>query len=58
MSEKEILDLQDKIDQGLQLAERRMLEEKALHGQDVIICTDGDNIQRISAKQAMSSLAM
>lgn len=57
MSEKEILDLQDKIDQGLQLAERRMLEEKALHGQDIIVCGDDGIIQRIPAKQAMEHLA-
>lgn len=51
MSEKEILEQQDKIDRGLQLAERRMLEEKALHGQDVIVSDGNGTIRRIPAKQ-------
>jgi hypothetical protein len=51
MSEKEILEQQDKIDRGLQLAERRMLEEKALHGQDVVVSDDKGIIRRIPAKQ-------
>jgi hypothetical protein len=58
MSEKEILDLQDKIDQGLQLAEERMLQEKALHDECVVVQTMDGTIQHIPAKQAMSSLAM
>ena len=58
MSEKEILDLQDKIERGLQLAEERMLQEKALHDENVVVQTVDGTIQRISAKQAMSSLAV
>jgi len=58
MTEKEILDLQEKIDRGLQLAEERMLQEKALHDENVVVQTMDGTIQRISAKQAMSSLAV
>ena len=58
MSEKEILDLQDKIERGLQLTEERMLQEKALHDENVVVQTVDGTIQRISAKQAMSSLAV
>ena len=58
MSEKEILDLQDRIDQGLQLAEKRMLEEKALRGEDIIVSTDGEHIQRIPAKEVLAALAV
>ena len=58
MSDKDFWELQDKIDQGLQLAERRMLEEKALRGEDVIVSNDGETIQRIPARQVMSALAM
>lgn len=58
MSEKEILDLQDKIDQGLRLAEERMLQEKALHDECVVVQTMDGTIQRIPAKQAMTSLAI
>lgn len=58
MSDKDFWELQDKIDQGLQLAERRMLEEKALRGEDVIVSNVGETIQRIPARQVMSALAM
>jgi hypothetical protein len=39
------------------MAERKMLEEKALHDQDIIVCADDGSIQRIPAKEAMSSLS-
>lgn len=39
MPEEEILDFQEKIDRGLQLAEERMLQEKALHDECVIVQT-------------------
>lgn len=55
MSNKEIRELSDKIRYGLQLAERRMLEEKALHGQDVIVCDAYNNIQRKPASQVLAS---
>jgi hypothetical protein len=56
MSEKEILDLQDKIDQGLQLAEERMLQEKALHDECVVVQTTDGIIQRIPAREALATL--
>lgn len=56
MSEKEIIDFAEKLHQGLQLAERRMLEEKALHGQDIVVCTSNDRIRRIPASEAIESL--
>ena len=56
MSEQEIKELEEKLISGLQLAERRMLEEKALHGEDVIVCKDGETIQRIPAKEALAAL--
>jgi hypothetical protein len=55
MSDKEYLELTRKLDYGLQLAERRMLEEKALHNQDVIVCDAYNNIQRIPARQVLAS---
>ena len=55
MSDKEYLELSRKLDYGLQLAEKRMLEEKALHGQDIIVCDAYNNIQRIPASQALAS---
>ena len=58
MSEKEIFELLAKIDKGLQLAEKRMLEEKALHGQDIIVCNDDGIIQHIPAKKALEALSV
>ena len=58
MTEREIMELQDKIDWGLRLAEERMLKEKALQGECVVVQTKDGIIQRIPAKQAMMSLAM
>ena len=36
----------------------RRHEEKALRGQDVIICDDNDNIQRISAKELIAEATL
>ncbi|MCR5425115.1 MAG: ribosome recycling factor [Bacteroidales bacterium] len=57
MSDKEITEFSEKLQQGLDMAERKMLEEKALHDQDIIVCADDGSIQRIPAKEAMSSLS-
>lgn len=51
MSEKEIKELEEKLTIGLQLAERRMLEEKALHDECVIVQSTDGVICRIPAKQ-------
>ena len=58
MSDKDIMEFSQKLQQGLNLAERRMLEEKALRGQDIIICNDEGIIQRIPAKKAIEALAV
>ena len=58
MSDKDIMEFSQKRQQGLNLAERRMLEEKALRGQDIIICNDEGIIQRIPAKKAIEALAV
>ncbi|MBP5327439.1 MAG: hypothetical protein J6Y98_05980 [Bacteroidales bacterium] len=57
MSDKEALILTEKLEYGLALAERRMLEEKALHGQDIVVCDDNNTIQRIPASEALKNLA-
>ena len=56
MTEEEILDFQEKIDRGLQLAEERMLQEKALHDECVVVQTMDGTIQRIPAKQVIRRL--
>ena len=58
MTEQEIMEFEEKLWKGLQLAERRMLEEKALHGQDIIVCNDDGIIQHIPAKKALEALAV
>ena len=58
MSEKEIFELQDKIDEGLQLAEKRMLQEKALRDECVIVQNSDGVIQHIPAKQVIAERAV
>ena len=54
MSDKEYKDLSNRIDEGLQLAEKRMLQEKALRGECVVVCDKDNNIQRIPAQQIIA----
>jgi hypothetical protein len=58
MSEQEIKEFEEKLNIGLRLAEERMLQEKALHDECVVVQTMDGTIQRIPAKEAISSLAM
>lgn len=58
MSEKEIFELQAKIDEGLRLAEKRMLQEKALRDECVIVQSSDGVIQHIPAKQVIAEMAM
>lgn len=57
MSNKEVQELAERLRDGLAVAEQRMLEEKALRNQDVIVCDDNDNIQRIPAKELLAETA-
>ena len=54
MSDKEYKDLSKKIEFGLQLAEKRMLHEKALRGECVVVCDRDNNIRRIPAQQVIA----
>ncbi|MBR3577986.1 MAG: hypothetical protein IKN98_04310 [Bacteroidales bacterium] len=54
MSEKEFKEFQDKLDKGLLLAEKQMLEEKALHGQSVVVMNDDGKIIHIPASQVLA----
>ena len=38
MTNKEIQEFNEKLRRGLELAEKRMLQEKALRNQDVVVC--------------------
>jgi hypothetical protein len=55
MSNKEILDFHEKLKHGLEIAEQRMLEEKALRGEDIIVSADGKTIERIPATQLLNA---
>ena len=54
MSEKDYLELSRKFDEGLELAEKRMLQEKALRGESVVICDSNNQIKRIPARQIIA----
>lgn len=57
MPEEDIHDeLMEKLDYGIDLAMLRMLEEKALHGLDIVVCNDDGTIQRIPAKQVLEEM--
>lgn len=56
MSDKDLLEFAEKLHHGLNIAERRMLEEKALRGQDIIVCGNDGAIRRIPAIEAIQSL--
>lgn len=58
MSNKEVRDFSEKLKQGLELAERRMIQEKALRGEDIIVSSDGKTIQRIAAKELIADNAL
>lgn len=52
MSNKEF---SEKLKAGIELAGKRMLQEKALRGEDIIVCDADNNIQRIPASQVIAS---
>lgn len=54
MSNKEIQEFNEKLRKGLELAEKRMLQEKALRGQSVVVCDADNNIRKIPAKQVIA----
>ena len=54
MSNKEIQEFNEKLRKGLELAEKRMLQEKALRGQSVVVCDADNNIRKIPAIQVIA----
>jgi len=55
MSNKEIKDFTRKLEEGLQIAEMEMLEEKALHNETVVVSNAEGKIEYIPAKEVLSS---
>ena len=56
MSDKEIQEFAERLQYGLNIAERRMLEEKALHGQDIVVCHTDGTIHNVPAQEAIKTL--
>lgn len=50
MSTKEHKEMIDRIVQGLKIAEREMLQEKAKNNEDLIVCGDDGVIRHVPAK--------
>lgn len=53
MSDVEIEDFLDKVENGLAEAQHNMLVEKALHGRSVVISDKKGNVVHIPAKQLL-----
>ena len=53
MSNKEMKEFSEKLKRGLEIAEKKMLEEKALRGESIIVSSDGETYQSIPAKQVI-----
>ena len=56
MSNKEKIELRDQLIRGLQLAEYRMLREKAMRNQNVVIGDDNGTIRTVSARDTFVRL--
>ena len=54
MSNKEF---SEKLKVGIELAGKRMLQEKAMRGEDIIVSSDGKTIRRIPAKELIAEAA-
>ena len=55
MSNKEIKDLTSKLEAGLQIAEKRMLEEKALRNETIVVSNAEGKIEYLSAKDVLAT---
>ncbi|MBQ8223126.1 MAG: ribosome recycling factor [Bacteroidales bacterium] len=55
MSNKEANEFVEKLNAGLELAEKRMLQEKSMRGEDVVIYTEDKGIQHIPASQVIAN---
>lgn len=53
MSDKEVNELIEKIDAGLKLAEERMLKEKSLRGETIVVYKENEGIHRVPASQIL-----
>ncbi len=54
MSDKEVKEFIDKLNAGLKMAEVRMLKEKSLHGETIVVYSEEKGIQHIPASQIIA----
>ena len=54
MSNKEVKNFTRKLETGLRLAEKRMLEEKALRDESIVVSSAEGGIQYIPAKEVLA----
>lgn len=55
MSNKEVKSFTQKLETGLRLAEKRMLEEKALHDETIVVSSGEGQFQYIPAKEVLAT---
>ncbi|MBO4811688.1 MAG: hypothetical protein J5552_09000 [Prevotella sp.] len=55
MSNKEVKNFTRKLETGLRLAEKRMLEEKALRDESIVVSSAEGGIQYIPAKEVLAT---
>ena len=55
MSNKEADEFVKKLNAGLELAEKRMLQEKSSRGENVVIYTEDKGIHHIPARQVIAN---
>jgi len=56
MSDRDYQNFTKKLDDGLMLAHQRMLEEKALRGESIVVSTEEGGIQYIPAREILESI--
>jgi hypothetical protein len=55
MSNKEVREFSEKLKHGLEIAEKRMLQDKAMRGENLIVSSDGKTFQHIPAKELLAA---
>ena len=55
MSNKEVKNFTRKLETGLRLAEKRMLEEKALRDESIVVSSAEGGLQYIPAKEVLAT---
>ena len=55
MSNKEVNSFTQKLETGLRLAEKRMLEEKALHDETIVVSKAEGGFEYIPAKEVLAT---